>query len=574
MSTVIIKSITNVSNGPSTKDEYRVLVKEDPFKCTFGDKAGGTSSTQPEYLVTPPAGLFGKCSVVATVNGTASAPFEFTVPPYIIAVSISPDAVYTITGDHFGETGSVSLDSKSTSVLSWSNTKITGVVPIDLGRMFGRLKVTAYGVMSEKEVTIPRLMTLAAKTGKAGTTLEIRSNSFDSKLASNEVRICGKIATIAWVNPNDSSRIVATIPSTLGTCSVSLTGESQGVRFSLTTPLMITEGLAGLTALSKTSAAPGSSLTLSGCAFGPAPAGGSTDGVRIGGKPATSTSWSDTEIIVTVPEGADDTGVVVIRDGLASNTMPFSIACSVSAIEPTHAAPGATVTVSGEWFGAVQGRVVFSSRNGTIDAPIQSWSERKIVVTVPEGVRNGAVRVFRGELVSTKTVEFTTPWAVYSIPSELCRKPEGKQTFSQRYAIRGNFNPPFRKNAIVKLYGLKVPFQDGGDLITINAPSWPEGHQQSAHSPLTVDDVVVRTVSTPVVIGVNPLTGPHYRTVSISGFNFGATQGTSTVKIGGKSAEVSKWSDTLICAEMKEGGRVSVTVQGVTVMGDQDLRTL
>jgi hypothetical protein len=82
--------------------------------------------------------------------------------------------------------------------------------------------------------------------------------------------------------------------------------------------------------VSPRSAAAGSRVTLRGWGFGPLR--GSSDSVEIGGLAANVISWefmagtsSRVEIVVEVPAGAGSGGVVVINNGVRSNTARLTV---------------------------------------------------------------------------------------------------------------------------------------------------------------------------------------------------------------------------------------------------------
>src|SRR5213075_955834 len=80
------------------------------------------------------------------------------------------------------------------------------------------------------------------------------------------------------------------------------------------------------------------------------------------------------------------------------------------------------------------------------------------------------------------------------------------------------------------------------------------------------------TVSTPApsLTSLNPTSGVVGTSVTIAGANFGATQGTSTVKFNGVAATPTSWSATSIVAPVPSGattGNVVVTVGGVASNG-------
>src|SRR5439155_974183 len=79
------------------------------------------------------------------------------------------------------------------------------------------------------------------------------------------------------------------------------------------------------------------------------------------------------------------------------------------------------------------------------------------------------------------------------------------------------------------------------------------------------------TVGTPPNISsLSPTSGPVGTLVTITGTNFAATQGTSTLKFNGTAAAPTSWSDTQIVAPVPSGatqGKVQVTVNGLVSNG-------
>jgi len=73
--------------------------------------------------------------------------------------------------------------------------------------------------------------------------------------------------------------------------------------------------------------------------------------------------------------------------------------------------------------------------------------------------------------------------------------------------------------------------------------------------------------NTPAISGVNPASGAVGSSVTVSGSNFGASQGTSTLRFGNTNASVSSWSAAQISASVPNVGAgaqsVTVTVNGV-----------
>jgi hypothetical protein len=74
-------------------------------------------------------------------------------------------------------------------------------------------------------------------------------------------------------------------------------------------------------------------------------------------------------------------------------------------------------------------------------------------------------------------------------------------------------------------------------------------------------------ISAPAITSLSPTSGIVGSSVTITGTNFGASQGTSTVTFAGAAASITSWSNTLIVAVVPAGattGNVVVTVNGAT----------
>jgi RHS repeat-associated protein len=74
----------------------------------------------------------------------------------------------------------------------------------------------------------------------------------------------------------------------------------------------------------------------------------------------------------------------------------------------------------------------------------------------------------------------------------------------------------------------------------------------------------------PVITTLSPSVGYYGTSVTITGTNFGPAQGSSTVKFGGVSANITSWSNTSIVATVPAGassGNVVVTVSGIASLG-------
>ena len=97
--------------------------------------------------------------------------------------------------------------------------------------------------------------------------------------------------------------------------------------------------------------------------------------------------------------------------------------------------------------------------------------------------------------------------------------------------------------------------------------------ERTIHRPLALTVVAAAFIGTlfaaaPTIKSLSPVSGYHGTAVTITGANFGATQGASIVTFSGKPALIASWSDTVIKTGVPQGaplgmGTVVVTVNGV-----------
>jgi hypothetical protein len=264
--------------------------------------------------------------------------------------------------------------------------------------------------------------------------------------------------------------------ATTGNVVVTVFGvASNGLPFTIVLPPTITS-------LSLTSGAVGVSITITGTNFG-TPQGTST--VTFNGTAAAAASvWSATSITVTVPVGATTGNVVVNVLGTASNGSPFTVAPTITSLNQTSGAVGASITIIGTNFGTTQGASTVTF-NGTAAAAASAWSTTSLTVLVPVGATTGNV------------------------------------------------------------------------VVTV-------GGQVSNGSPFTI-------VLPPSITSLSQTSGPAGTSITITGTNFGATQGTSMVAFNGiAAAAASAWSATSITVSVPAGattGNVIVTVLGTASNG-------
>jgi len=219
--------------------------------------------------------------------------------------------VVTIAGNNFGATKGTSTVNFNTTLAtdftSWSNTSI--VVTDPAGSLDGYVTVTVNGVTSNGIwFPAPNITSVSPNSGSVGTSVTVTGTNFRS--TPGTITFNGTAGSpTQWGNT-----ILVPVPAGATTGPVVVTTYngivSNGVTFTLTP---------NITSLSQTSGVVGSSVTITGTNF-------STSGtVTFNGTTASTTSWNNTSIAATVPNGATTGNVVVSVNGVASNGVGFTV---------------------------------------------------------------------------------------------------------------------------------------------------------------------------------------------------------------------------------------------------------
>jgi hypothetical protein len=160
-----------------------------------------------------------------------------------------------------------------------------------------------------------------------------------------------------------------------------------------------------INSVSPTSGTPGmTQVTVSGSNFGSTQGSGS---VELGNTDATMvSSWSDSQIVATVPLGSGPGVAQVYQNGLYSNTIPFTtVVPSISSVSPASGTAGTQITITGSNFGASQGSSTILINGAWTNAV--NWSNSTIVATVSAYASTGNV-VVNVNGVPSNAVPFTT----------------------------------------------------------------------------------------------------------------------------------------------------------------------
>jgi hypothetical protein len=544
---------------------------------TFGSSRGtstitfnGTAATSKTWSATsitvpvPTGATTG--NVVVTVAGVASNGKAFTVLPTPNISTLSPGKgpigeTVTITGTTFGATqGTSTLTFNGTTAkpASWSLTQI--LAPVPTGATTGSVVVTLNSVPSNN-VTFtvdagPGLTSLSPITGPVGTVVTITGAGFGSSQGASTVTFAGTAAT---PNSWNATTIKVPVPTGAGTGNVVVTVggvASNGIKFTvLPTP--------SITKLSPTSGPVGTSVTVTGTSFG-ATQGSST--VTFNGTAGSPTSWAGAKIVVPVPTGATTGNVVVTENGVASNGVAFTVlpTPNITTLSPTSGPVAQSVTITGTNFGSTQGTSTVTF-NGTAGTPT-SWAAAKIVVPVPTGATSGPVVVTENGVASNGV-----PFTVLPTPSITSLSPTSGP-ITQSVTITGSSFGATQGASTVTFNGTAgTPTSWGASQIIVPVPTGATtGPVVVTENGVASNGVTFTVLPTPSITSLSPTSGQVAQSVTVTGTNFGSTQGTSTVTFNGTKGTPTSWAATKIVVPVPTGatsGPVVVTVGGVPSNG-------
>ncbi len=450
-----------------------------------------------------------------TNSGVATAVYNIqSATPSITSLNPTSGPVgtaVTITGSNFGPSqgiGTVTFNGASSgTAATWSPGIITVNVPS--GATTGNVVVTVGGVPSNGQSftvgTAPIITSLSPTSGPAGTSVTITGSNFGSYFPAPTVTFNGTAVTTVFWSP---TTLWVTVPSgaTTGNVVVTVGGvASNELSFTVTSP--------AITSVSPTSGPAGTLVTISGAAFGSAQGTGS---VWLGSGYAPVVSWTNTQVVVTVPSIATSGPVRVQQGGIWSNTLPFLVnIATISNVSPASGVAGTQVTITGSGFGSVQGNGQVWL--GTAYGLVQSWSDTQIVAVVASGTTFSSAQAQQQSLAARARAE--------------------------------------RKTRLGALSG-RVERRSDAQVAPRDAGGSGSGAQVLQHgvwsqpAPFSVNILQITDVSP-------ALAGPG-TAVTITGTGFGASQGSGSVWLGSMAGLAYSWSDTQVVAAVATGSLTGI----------------
>jgi RHS repeat-associated protein len=522
--------------------------------------------TDSQIQATVPAGATSGAVKVVAGGVASNTTVSFTVGTVVVN-NVSParglaGTQFQINGSGFGATQGASTLRFATyyapTVVTWSDTQITATVPAVA--QSGSIVVTVGSVASNSNVNFtvvaPLITSVSPSSGPVGTQVQINGSGFGTTQGGSSVGFYGGSAPIvSW----SDSQVVVTVPTSavtgLVTATVNGLVSNQTIYFTVPGPQ--------ITSISPASGVVGTQVTVTGTGFHSTQGNG---GVAFyhSGNPAAIVSWSDTQIVATVPTTATTGPVTVTASGATSNqnvlfTMPSP---QITSVAPSSGTFGTQVQVNGSGFGTTQGTSALTFYSYA-NANIISWSDTQITATVPTGAMSGSINVTEGGVSSNTNINFTVPAPRVTSVSP-ATGPVGTQvtvTGSGFLASRGSSNVVFGNG-----YAQTVSSWSDTQIVATVPSTATTGGLSVAVDGVWSNSDVMFTLPNPQITGLVPSSGPVGTQVQVNGSGFGPSQGSSTITFTGVSPMITSWSDTQIVVTIPatvSTGQVKIVEGGV-----------
>ena len=257
------------------------------------------------------------------------------------------------------------------------------------GKFYGNTNGNSLGgsVFYSFDVGFKPLVNLVTWSAKVGKTVEILGQGF------TETTGVSFNGTNASFNNVSDTYMTATVPAGALTGTVTVTTVTSTMKSNRA--LLVTPQIKSFT---PASGVVGTSVTITGVSLTQATK------VTIGGKPASFTVNSDTQVTATVPAGAK-TGKITITTpgGIATSPTAFSVVPSIASFSPTSGPVGTSVAITGHSFTGAT-KVTFG---GVAATSLQVISDTQVDALVPTGAVTGPIAVTTAGGTGTSATDFT-----------------------------------------------------------------------------------------------------------------------------------------------------------------------
>jgi YD repeat-containing protein len=217
---------------------------------------------------------------------------------------------------------------------------------------------------------------------------------------------------------------------------------------------------------------------------------------------------------------------------------------TITSISPSAAPVGWPLSISGTNFGTSSGTVKFNSTA----ASVQSWAGSSISATVPAGLAPGSVNVTvtNADGATTAPASFT----VVGAPVITSIAPSTGHISDPVVITGSNFMPTQGTSAVTFYNGIQGSPTNWSDTsITVPIPSDAStGNVVVTVSGQPSNGYGITVIPPPTLTVAAPTAAHRGDPVTVTGTNFGASQGSSSIEFNGVAASPNSWSETSITA--------------------------
>ncbi len=558
-----IPQITSINpNSGKVGDEMTITgtnfgaIKDSNFLSFKNTNASIYSSwTDTEIKVKVPAGTStGPVSV--TIGGVKSNELNFTLIHYI--TSISPVSgrygdIVTIKGMSFGSAQNRNLvvfnGINAKDYTLWTDTIIKVKVPN--GVKTDKLYVEVDSIKSNGILytILHSLSSISPTASRIGDTISISGISFGTKRDSSYISF-NALNVKDYISWSDTLvKVKVPIGTLTGKVSLTLNMiKSNEIVFSVVPQII---------QLSPDSAGISQNISIIGNGFGKPQGIGIVSFSGVNAKDYLI--WDDTEIRVTVPDGAKTGNVSVTAGGNISNELKFTIKPFITSINPSFAKLGEQITISGSNFGNTQDAnfVSFSKANGS---NYLSWSDTEIKLLIPSAANSGKVSVTIGNVKSNEVILLIIPEITNISPTA--------EKIGELVTITGRgFNDGIGTSFVSFSGANAIDYQSWSSTsISVRVPSGARTGKVSVTSSNQKSNEVDFSIL-PSISSIMPGNGLVGDIILITGASFGTVQGTSYVSFNGSNVtNYQSWTESEIRVFVPQGatsGKVYVMVGSV-----------
>jgi len=418
----------------------------------------------------------------------------------------------------------------------------------------------ATGVAANATVTVTFSKNIDPLTVTTGTMQLIPTSTF--------IPVAGTVASngvSATFTPNQPLDLLTQYMLQLTSGITDIEGQSLSGAYSsyFTTGQGTPGGAPSIASILQASGIVGTAVAIKGSYFGTAQG---SSAVAFNGVTATPTSWTDTQISVSVPTGATSGPVVLTVNGVASNGFTFNVDATptITGISPGTGAAGTVVTLTGTNLGNSADYIQVSFAGAT--ATPTSENENSLTATVPSNAVAGNVSVsVNANGYSSNGIGFT----VIATPIISLVNPNSGVAGTP-VAISGNNFGPSQGSSTVTFNG--APAGSITSWTTTSISAVPASNVTTGPVVVVVNFVPststnnVFTVTNPAIGSVVPPAAAPGGVVTINGSGFQDSQ-TVQVLFNGASYTPNQVSGTSIIGQVPSNatsGPVTVVVGGVS----------